>query len=232
MVDNGNGRTAPATKCVLDENDYPLRVVKVWKDLRDSGAHADLGFAGSDNLAAFTSGMAAMVYESTGSLRNFIQTIGTKFELGTCFAPPLDKNEPNGGITLGGASLYVIDNDKNTTAKEAAIVEFIKFMTSPEIQAFWHVSTGYYPITTEAYTVNLLQENLIKYPQFQTAIDQLHASKNMDFGAIYGSWVEGRAVYQRYIEQMLMGDISPETCIQNTVTDINELIANYNAANK
>jgi sn-glycerol 3-phosphate transport system substrate-binding protein len=144
----------------------------------------------------------------------------------------LDKNEPNGGVTLGGASLYVIDNNTNSKAKEAAIVEFIKFMTSPETQAFWHISTGYYPITTEAYNVASVKENLIRYPQFQTAIDQLHASKNMDFGSMYGSWVEGRAVYQRYIEQMLMGDISPETCIQNTVTDIDALIANYNAANR
>jgi sn-glycerol 3-phosphate transport system substrate-binding protein len=230
MVDKGNGRSAPATKCVLDESDYPLRVVKAWKDLRDSGAHADLGFGGADNLTAFTSGRAAMVYESTGSLRNFIQTIGDKFDLGTCFAPPLDKNEPNGGITLGGASLYVID--KNNKTHEAAIVEFIKFMTIPETQAFWHINTGYYPITTEAYTIESLKENLVKYPQFQTAIDQLHASQNMGFGAIYGSFVEGRAVYQRYIEQTLMGDISPEACIQNTVNDINELIANYNAANR
>jgi sn-glycerol 3-phosphate transport system substrate-binding protein len=231
MVDNNNGRSSPATKCVLDQSDYPLRVVKAWKDLKDSGAQADLGFVSTDITAAFTSGMAAMTMASTGSLRSWIDTVGSKFELGTCFFPPLDKNEPNGGLALGGASLYVLDNGKSK-ATEQALVEFIKFMIKPETQAFWHVRSGYYPITTEAYNIQSVKDNLAKYPQFQTAIDQLHRSENMGFGAIYGSFVEGRATYKRYIEQALMGEITPEECIKKSVESINTLITNYNRANR
>jgi sn-glycerol 3-phosphate transport system substrate-binding protein len=230
-IDNENGRTAPATKCVLDKSVFPLRIVQTWKDLRDSGAWADLGTSGSDVDAAFISGMAAMKFASTASMRSYLSSIGGKFELGACFVPPLDKNEPNGGVTLGGASLYALNNGKGK-AMEETIAEFIKFMITPENQAYWHVNTGYYPVTTEAYTVNLLKENMIKHPQFQTAIDQLRASKNAGFGAIYGSFVEGRRVLQRYIEQTMMGEMTPEECIQNCVTDIDDLISNYNAANK
>lgn len=229
-VDQDNGRSGPATHCVLAESDVPLQVVSAWKDLKDSGALADLGFVNSDITAAFTSGMAAMTMASTGSLRGWLNAIGDKFELGTCFFPPIDKDLPNGGVTLGGASLYVIDNGKGEEM-EQAIVEFLRFMTTPETQAFWHIRSGYYPITTKAYELDSVKENMEKYPQFQTAIDQLHFSKNMGFGAIYGSFVEGRDAYKQNIEQMLMGEITPEECIKYSVEDIDRLIHNYNKAN-
>jgi sn-glycerol 3-phosphate transport system substrate-binding protein len=231
IVDNDNGRSSAPTKCILDQNDLALRVLRAWKDLKDSGAMADLGFSAGDTNAAFTAGMAAMTTGSTSNVRNFLSTIGDKFELGTAFFPPLDKNEPNGGVTLGGASLYVLDNGRGKTM-ETALVELIKFMISPETQAFWHARSGYYPITTEAYNFDSVQENLRKYPQFQTAIDQLHFSTNMGFGAIYGSFVEGRATYKQYIEQMLMGQISPEEALKKSVEGVNTLISNYNRANR
>ena len=230
MVDQENGRTAPATRSLLGESEYPLKVLEAWLDLKTSGAMADLGFTGADIAAAFTSGMASMTMASTGSLRNYLTTIGDKFELGTCFFPPLSKNDPNGGVTLGGASLYVVDNGKSEDVT-AAIAEFIRFMIKPETQAFWHINTGYYPITTSAYDLDSVKENMAKYPQFQTAIDQLHASTNMGFGAIYGSFVEGRNIIKQYVEQMLMGEITPEECLNASVEDVDALIANYNAAN-
>jgi len=230
LVDNNNGRNGPPTKCVLDQNDLPVRVLRAWLDLKTSGAIGDLGFQSSDTNAAFTSGLAAITTASTSQVRGFLSAIGDKFEMGTCFFPPLDRNMPNGGVTLGGASLYVLDNGKGR-AVEAAVVEFMKFMISPETQATWHVRTGYYPITTEAYKFDSVKENLKKYPQFQTAIDSLHASRNMGFGPIYGSFVEGRATYRQYIEQMLMGQITPEVAIQKSVEGVNTLITNYNRAN-
>jgi sn-glycerol 3-phosphate transport system substrate-binding protein len=231
IVDNDNGRTGAPTKCVLDQNDLAVQVLRAWKDLKDSGAMADLGFSSGDTNAAFTAGLAAMTTGSTSNVRNFLSTIGDKFELGTAFFPPLDKNMPNGGVTLGGASLYLMDNGKGKEM-EAALVEFIKFMISPEIQATWHVRSGYYPISTDAYNIASVQENMKKYPQFQTAIDQLHFSQNMGFGTIYGSFVEGRATYKQYIEQMLMGQISPEEAVKQSVEGVNTLIANYNRANR
>lgn len=231
IVDNNNGRTAAPTKCVLGESDRPQKIVEAWLDLKTSGALADLGFTSNDITAAFTSGMGAMTMASTGGLRNFLDTIGGKFELGTAFFPPLDKNEPNGGVTLGGASIYVCDNGKGEDMEEA-IAKFLSFMISPDTQAFWHIRSGYFPVTTAAYNVSSVKENLAKYPQFQTAIDQLHSSKNMGSGAIYGSFVEGRDVYKKNIEQVLMGKITPKECISNSVKDIDALIGNYNKANK
>ena len=49
MVDNGNGRTAPATKVVFDENGGALNILNAWKELYDGGYAPNVGRSGSDN---------------------------------------------------------------------------------------------------------------------------------------------------------------------------------------
>ena len=230
MVDNNNGRSGPPTRSVLDQHPLPTQVLRAWLDLSTSGAIADLGFGAADTNAAFTAGLAAMTTASTSQVRNFLTTIGGRFELGTTFYPPMDRNAPFGGVTLGGASLYVLDNGKGKDV-EAAVVDFINYFISPEVQAAWHIATGYYPVTTEAYNFASVHENMERYPPFRTAIDQMRASTNMGFGAIYGSFVEGRDILRQHIEEMLMGRISPEEAIRRTVEGQNILITNYNRAN-
>ena len=53
----------------------------------------------------------------------------------------------------------------------------------------------------------------------------------MGFGAIYGTMVEGRAVYVGYLQQMLLGELTPEEALNKSVEDINVLIEDYNLAN-
>jgi sn-glycerol 3-phosphate transport system substrate-binding protein len=74
---------------------------------------------------------------------------------------------------------------------------FIKFLTSPETQAIWHINTGYFPITKKAYDQQIVKDNLTKYPQFQTAVDQLHAtakSNKATQGAVMGVFPEARQI--------------------------------------
>ena len=114
-----------------------------------------------------------MTLDSTASLRGIVEKVGGKFELGTGFLPrPSDVKE--GGVVVGGASLYIMNN--KSEAQQQAAWEFIKYLATPEVQANWSVATGYFPITTAAYDQQVLKDNMAKYPQFQTAVDQLHAS--------------------------------------------------------
>lgn len=230
MVDNDNGRSAPATRCTLNDNELAVEICKKWLEMYQKGYIANIGFVINDNRANFWAGLSGISVDSSGSLRNYLNNIGDSFELGVCFFPPFDPTAPNGGVTLGGASIYSIENGRGDST-EAAIAEFIKYIISPEIQGYFHVNSGYYPITTEAYALDAVKANLEKYPQFQVIVDQLHFSENMGFGAIYGTFVEGRAIYMSYIEQMLLGEITPEEAIAKSVEDINALIEDYNLAN-
>lgn len=230
MVDNDNGRSAAATRCTLMDGDVALKMANKWRDMYKNGYIANIGFNTADNNAYFWAGQTAMAVDSSGGLRNFLTNIGDSFELGVAFFPAVDAESPNGGVTLGGASIYMINNDKGE-AYEKAVAEFIRYIITPEIQSYFHVNSGYFPVTTEAYELDEVKQNLEKYPQFQTIVDQLHFSENMGFGAIYGTMVEGRAVYVGYLQQMLLGELTPEEALNKSVEDVNVLIEDYNLAN-
>lgn len=230
MVDNDNGRSAAATRCTLMDGDVALKMATKWLDMYKNGYIANIGFNVADNNAYFWAGQTAMAVDSSGGLRNFLTNIGDSFELGVAFFPAVDAESPNGGVTLGGASIYMINNDKGE-AYEKAVAEFIRYIITPEIQSYFHVNSGYFPVTTEAYELDEVKQNLEKYPQFQTIVDQLHFSENMGFGAIYGTMVEGRAVYVGYLQQMLLGELTPEEALNKSVEDVNVLIEDYNLAN-
>lgn len=230
MVDNDNGRSAAATRCTLMDGDVALKMANKWLDMYKNGYIANIGFNTADNNAYFWAGQTAMAVDSSGGLRNFLTNIGDSFELGVAFFPAVDAESPNGGVTLGGASIYMINNDKGE-AYEKAVAEFIRYIITPEIQSYFHVNSGYFPVTTEAYELDEVKQNLEKYPQFQTIVDQLHLSENMGFGAIYGTMVEGRAVYVGYLQQMLLGELTPEEALNKSVEDVNVLIEDYNLAN-
>ena len=135
-------------------------------------------------------------------------------------------------MTLGGASLYVIDNNKYTDKKLDAIAEFIKYLISVDAQSILCLNTGYYSVTKSVYDLDSVKKNLQKYPQYVTVRDIMRESKNMGKGAIYGVFTEGRSTYKNYFEEMLLGEISPKECIDKSARDIDILISEYNIANK
>ena len=57
-------------------------------------------------------------------------------------------------------------------------------MISPESQAYWNAQTGYFPVTTAAAEEEVYKQNMEQYPQFQTAIDQLHDTAPEYTGAL------------------------------------------------
>ena len=171
-----------------------------------------------------------IILDSSSSLRDYIDTVGDNFELEVCALPTLNDGAPNGGVTLGGASLYVIDNE-GVDAKLDAIAEFIKYLISADAQSLLCLNTGYYSVTKTVYDLEEVQENLANYPQYMTVLNIMRASENMGNGAIYGVFTEGRAIYKNYFEEMMLGGITPQECIDKSAHDIDVLIEEYNQAN-
>jgi len=51
-----------------------------------------------------------------------------------------------------------------TPEQKRAAWEFIKWFTSPEIQAEWAIATGYVPVRRSAFTLPIMQAELQKVP--------------------------------------------------------------------
>ncbi|MFR4182175.1 MAG: ABC transporter substrate-binding protein, partial [Lachnospiraceae bacterium] len=172
-ANNGNGRTEAATAVAFDENGAAANILNEWKNLYDLGYAPNVGKGGDAGLADFSAGKSAITLGSTASLKQILQDVDGKFEVGTAYFPKV-KSTDEGGVSIGGASLWALDN--NDPKKLRATWEFVKFLISPESQAFWNAETGYFPVNVDAHDEDVFKENIEKYPQFETAIDQLHDS--------------------------------------------------------
>ena len=112
------------------------------------------------------------------------------------------------------------------------ISKFIEFLISPESQAKWNRDTGYFPITTATHEEQVFQDNLAEFPQFQTAIDQLHESTPESQGALSGVNQEARQIYETELENVLNGATDPAAAAQSMAEQVNAALENYNAANQ
>jgi len=225
-VNNGNGRTSSATES-LANTEAGIQTLAWMKQMVDDKVALNLGRKTDDTKKAFVSGQVAITLDSTASLRGIVDAVGDKFEVGTAFLPK-PANAKEGGVVVGGASLYMMNN--RPEAEQKAAWEFIKFLAMPEQQAFWNTKTGYFPITKKAYDQPAVQENMKKFPQFQTAVNQLHATKisKATQGAVMGVFPEARQIMEGAMEEVMTGLKSPKDALDAAASNITKKIEVYN----
>lgn len=223
-ANENNGRDGNATKVVFDSNNGGIKIMEEWKRLIDSGVVGNFGRNSDNTTDAFTSGKAAMIVGSTASLGDIKKKVDGNFEIGTAYFPSVNKDD-KGGVSIGGGSLWIMDNgDKE---KEKSAFEFIKFMISPESQAEWAKSTGYFSVTTEAYNIKEMNNYLEENPEFKTAINQLREDNNSS-GALLGVFPEARASIEENIEKLLNNEIKSKEAVDNAAKTINNALDKYN----
>lgn len=228
-ANNGNGRKEAATAVAFDENGAAKNILTVWKNLNDKGFAPIVGKGGDAGLADFSAGKSAITLGSTASLKQILQDVNGKFEVGTAYFPKVSSSD-EGGVSIGGASLWALDNQD--PKKLRATWEFIKFLISPESQAYWNAQTGYFPVTVAAQEEETFKQNVAEYPQFQTAIDQLHDSAPEYAGALLSVFPEARAIVESEIESLLNGNEDVDAAVKNMTESINGAIEEYNLVNE
>ncbi len=227
-VDNGNGREAAATRVVFDESGGAEAVFNVWKRLLDGGVITYLNRGNNDAKAAFIAGKIAITLESTAALKSLLTNVGDSFEIGTGFFPNIHPDD-QGGVSIGGGSLWMLASGNE--AKQNAAWEFVKYMISPDVQAFWNAQTGYFPITVATHEVEAFKANLAQYPQFGTAIEQLHSTSAQFVGSLLSVFPEARALVETYTERLVNGELSVADTVTNLAKEINSAIEIYNLTN-
>jgi sn-glycerol 3-phosphate transport system substrate-binding protein len=227
-LDNGNGRDARATKAVFNSPEG-VKIMAWWKEGYDAGVFGNFGRPTADTQKAFDAQQTAMIIESTAGLRARLSAAQGKFELGTGFLPrPTEDAYKASGTIIGGASAYIMKD--RPQAEQDCAWSFIKFVSSPDIQAYWHTASGYYPVRKASYDVQIDKDWVKQYPQFTTAVDQLHMAPNNRFtqGALAGIMPTARQNVETAIETMLAGKGSPQEVLDKAAADTTKAIVDYN----
>merc|ERR1740130_322708 len=103
---------------------------------------------------------------------------------------------------IGGATLWTLKGHKKEEYK--GVAEFMNYLSSAEVQSWWHQETGYVPITTTAYELSKKQGFYDKNPGTDTAIAQLSLNtptKNSR-GVRFGNFVQVRDIINAEMEKI------------------------------
>jgi len=182
-------------------------------------------------LSKFTSGDCAMITTSSGSYANI--KANAKFNWRVARLPywPDVKAAPQNTI-IGGATLWVLQQKSPEVYK--GIARFFTFLSSPEIQADWHQSTGYVPITLAAYELSKSQGFYTKNPGFDIAIDELTNKPPTanSKGVRLGNFVEIRNTIDEELEQVWNGQKTAKQALDDAVKRGNVQLEKFQKANQ
>lgn len=190
-------------------------------------------YGGRENKAnpLFSSGQVGMHFESIGGYANFKNTC--KFDFGVARLPYYSDvaGAPQNSI-IGGASLWVFNGKSKDEYK--GVASFFSFLSSAEIQAFWHQSTGYLPITMAAYDLTKSQGFYEKNPGPEVAIKQLlnKAPTPNSMGIRFGNFNIIREIEDQTWEDILAGKISVKAGLERMVREGNAKLRDFERLNK
>jgi len=190
-------------------------------------------YAGRTNQgdAKFASGECAMFTGSASALGNIIKT--GKVDWSVNFLPYHDdvKGAPQNSI-IGGASVWVMGGKKANDYK--GVAKFFAFLSRPEIQMEWHTGTGYVPITMASYELTRKSGFYDKNPGLDLPIKQLtnKTPTENSKGLRFGNFVQGRTVIEEELEAVFAGKKDAKTALDEAVKRGNEILRQFEAANK
>lgn len=150
------------------DNDAGMKALRITQDMATKtgmSIYADPKPAQQQ----FFAGKIGMVVKSPSDLVAYETAIGDRFTMRTVRFPLIDAKK--GGLPAGGNALMILTRDE---AKRAAAWEFIKYMTSPQVQAEVSKASGYMP--TNVQTAKVLESFYAAHPNFQTVFKSMDAA--------------------------------------------------------
>ena len=184
-----------------------------------------------DSLPLFTNGECGM-WMNSSAYYGGIKT-QSKFEFGQTMLP-LDESvadAPQNSI-IGGATLWALSGHDDEAYK--GVAKFMTYLSSAEVQAWWHQETGYVPITTAAYELSKTQGFYDENPGTDTAIIQLSLNQPTanSRGIRFGNFVQIRDVINEEMEALWAGDKTASEAMDAAVERGNALLRKFERTTK
>jgi sn-glycerol 3-phosphate transport system substrate-binding protein len=146
-----------------------VRWISMLSSWRKSGYFTYSG-RNEEAEARFASGECALLTASSASY--FRLREAAQFDFGVAQLPYYDDFDDAPQNTLvGGSALWLVAGLPEAEYRGAA--RFLAYLTSIDVQAFWHQRTGFVPITEAAYELSRRQGFYRGHPEHEVAVRQL-----------------------------------------------------------
>jgi sn-glycerol 3-phosphate transport system substrate-binding protein len=103
--------------------------------------------------------------------------------------------------------------------------DFMKYLATPEVQAKWHVESGYFAVNPKAYDQEIVKKEWRKYPQLKVTVDQLHKTKSTPAtqGALISVFPESRQKVVTGMESLYQG-VKPKEALDQAAKETNRAL--------
>ncbi len=219
--ENGFGGSDP--KLVFNG---PLQVKHI-ANMQDWAKKGYFTYAGRKNEpeAKFYSGDCAMLTSSSAAYGTIKQNAKFKFAVAPLPYYADVAGAPQNTI-IGGASLWVMGGKSKEEYK--AVAKFFTFLSDPERQAVWHQTTGYLPITMQAYEVTKKSGFYEKNPGTDVSVKQMIVkTTDKSRGVRLGNFVQIRDIIDEELEGVWAGKKTAKEGLDAAVARGNDQIAKF-----
>jgi sn-glycerol 3-phosphate transport system substrate-binding protein len=229
LLDNGNGRLGRASQVIGTE--ALLNIFTKLRTIYNDPSNVLFGKGTAESKNQFANGSTVgYIVDSCSIYADSTAAAAGKFSVGFAPVPKVNPGD-TGGVSVGGGSLWLMDNGDSKRADAAW--EFVKFVTGAEKQAQWSMDTGYLPIRRSAVDLPVYQDFIANVnPELIVAIEALRNSKPSCAGSVMGIFSKARVIIENEVETMANDpSVTPKDAVDRIVSQINEELALYNRTN-
>jgi sn-glycerol 3-phosphate transport system substrate-binding protein len=195
------------------------------KEWADKGWFGFYGASWNDNQKVFEENKAALWIGSSGSFGGLVKTAQMPFS--GAFLPYWGSIKGAGTSSfIGGAALFAMSGKSD--AENKCVADFFQFLTSAEIQKFWHEETGYVAITKAAYDLAKKEGFYDKQPVAEVGIKQLLLpTGEWSKGYRLGFYPQIREIMEREYNKIFANETTPKAAMETIKKEGDELLARF-----
>ena len=195
------------------------------KDWADKGYFGFYGAGWADNQKPFDEGKVAFWIGSSGSFGGLQKT--AKMEFSADFLPYWKAVDGAGTNSfIGGAALFAMAGKPD--AENKCVADFFQFLTSPEVQKYYHQATGYVAITKAAYELAKSEGYYEKTPVAEVGIKQLMLqSGDWSKGYRLGFYPQIRTIMEREYNRIFSGETTVSQAFETIEKEGNDLLTRF-----
>lgn len=224
LVNNRNGADGVATALDCVDSGALETFLTAWKAMYDNGALLNEG--SSSDL--FISGGVAVMTGSSSNVHSILTKVDGAFEVGV--APYLRVNE-DAAYGAGVSGSCVVMFDSGDSLRKAAAWEFVKYLTSAEVQADFAAGTGYVPAHKGAMDTAVYQDLIAQYPQYAVAYQQLMDTPETITSVTVGPAKDFYYAVMQGVSDMLEYDQTPAEAAEILEDELTMLLEDYLRSN-
>ncbi|CAN5593888.1 ABC transporter substrate-binding protein [soil metagenome] len=199
------------TRVMFDE-EGGVRALGFWKQLYDLQNQRSFT---TEYQSAFVSGQGAMMLDGPWSIPNYPRLL-RNMDWGIA---PLPAGPTKRATVVGGEYLAIFRQSENPDAAWT----FIRWMTRPDVQAFWSERSGYLPTRQSVLEVPSYQAYLDDNPALRAYVEQMaysQAQRPIDFHPL-----EIQREIAMAIERATVGGEDPQVALSRAATNANALLS-------